>query len=253
MQNETTNTNAVRELWSSTIGIDATDPNDPALVALGSLETTAKNALISAAMWAKARGHACKAEDKDEALLFAVHPFREAGERIYKTRAVLAAVSRDGTLAYLQREIGGTVDCRSTDTGNGPADIWVADDYGDVSGVNPLLSMASGFTGWQPGAGVFAGADRQGRTVSIPSLMLAANLAGTWRLSAELVYRGLCACKAPAETLDAAGLALVDFLVDSDPDSAGITIDSVTPEGAPAELLSACRKAYKESKGKNLC
>lgn len=248
MQNETTNTNAVRELWSSTIGIDATDRNDLALIALGSLESTAKNALISAATWAKSRGHACKAEDKGEALLFAVHPFREAGERIYKTRAVLAAVPRGATLDFLQDTIGGNVDCRSTDTGNGPADIWVADDYGDVSGINPLLSLASGFTGWQPGAGVFAGFDEQGRTVSIPSLMLAANLAGAWRLSAELVYHGLCACKAPASTLDAAGLDLVDFLIDSDPDSSGISIDSVTPEGAPAVLLAACRKEFKKSK-----
>ena len=251
MQNKTTKPTAIRELWSSGLGIDATDPNDITLIALGGPESAAKNAAFSALAWAKARGHEGSMTDKDETLLFSVHPFVESGG-VYRTRAVLASVPRNGTLAYMQREIGGNIDCRETDSGRGPLDVWMADDYGDVCGINPLLSVWSGFRIWHPGACVFAGVDTSdGSTVSIPGAAVVAGLAGAWRASVDYVFRGLVACKAPADTLGAAGLSLVDFLIDSDPDSSGISIDSVTPEGAPAALLAACRKEYMLSKRNN--
>ena len=237
----------VRMLWH-TNAVIALDGDGRALcfTDYANAQETGRAAGVAVLDWTARRGHFQNTADADEALLFVARPFRSTNPdepRAFRTGARLYAVNRrDGnTGEFIRDRIGGTVDVQEAPTAKGaPLDIWIADDFGDVAGVNPLVTRLAGFRRWYPGAAVIAGSV-DGETTSLPRYMDAANLAATWRDAVDEIVRALNRtgnAAAPA-VLAAGGLELCDFFVAEAPGA--IRIDARTPEGAPADLLAACR------------
>lgn len=238
------NTTQPVKIWESTVGANAA----------GSTHDTPRLCGVSAGgaavVWTAQRGHPGTVADDDRALLFVAHPFRAVGAQNddadalpgVGTSAELWDVPRGGTYDFSRETVGSLLDCMEI----APAvDAWLADDFCGVSGVNPLLTWATGARRIYVGPAVFAGHD-DGETVSLPSVAHIAALAHRWHESAQITLDA--AKDVPGATrivLPADGASLVNFDVAESRMASGdfaVRIDAATPCGPAAQLLEAMRK-----------
>lgn len=200
--------------------------------------------------WAKSRGHVETLDDPEFVLAMAAVPWHvHEGNDVPATELNLWAVPRKKTYEFLESNIGTTFDCRNY---HGFFDCWLADDFGDVAGLNPATSAFLGMDERRvyPGPCVFAGFDGQGGMASLRDPPTIATIAAIWtraaRAMAEHSGDGLLTV-AGGETMD---MDLSES-VDEENGMFNVTIGAKTPAGSPLNGIvdALCAEFYKRKRG----
>lgn len=204
--------------------------------------------------WSFARKHPFSTKDNEKALLLTAFPFATNADGDAETRLELWEVSRDQTYEHSRGHIGAILDCVQMARG---CDMWIADFFGDVSGVNPCgtsLFLNAGRNRIIAGAAVFAGHDGEGNTTSIPDIALVGALAETWtRASLAALLACMDLPEEAAAKLTANGCELMEMEEARTEERDGffqIIQGAHTPQGAPQTIQDAIRNNGEKKEGK---
>lgn len=230
-----------REIYNAEI-LQNPDAHDPRCRAIQA-RLVGKDFFKTAIAWTFAQGHPLRTEDNEKALLLTAFPFTENKDGDAETRLELWAVSRGQTYEHLRGHIGAMID--RVDIGRG-CDMWIADAFWEVSGVNPAgtaLFLNAGRERLIAGAAVFAGHNAVGETTSIPDLALVGAISETW---ARATFAALLECmpmgEEDAAKLTANGAELMD-IDEAHTEERGeifhIFQNAHTPSGAPQKIQDA--------------
>ena len=154
-----------------------------------------------------------------------------------QTELSLWAVPLGKTGEFVRDNVGAVFGC--TDAGT-PFDCWMADDFCDVEGVNPVSSLMYGINEDRvyPGPCVLAGS-AAGKTVSIRDARTIGTIAYCWARASLALAR---AAAGDPGILTVAGGETMDMDMESGPDGDGgfsIRIGARTPDGSPLARLVA--------------
>jgi len=240
-----------REIYTSEI-LQNPDAHDPRCRAIQA-RLVGKDFFKTAIAWTFAQGHPLRTEDNEKALLLTAFPFTENKDGDAETRLELWAVSRGQTYEHLRGHIGAMID--RVDIGRG-CDMWIADAFWDVSGVNPAgtaLFLNAGRERLIAGAAVFAGHNADGETTSIPDLALVGVIAEQWtRASLAAIVECMTMGDEDAAKLTANGGELMEMEETRTEERDGIfqiISGAHTPKGAPQTIQDAIRNNGEKKEG----
>ena len=190
-----------REIYTAEI-LPNPDAHDPRCRALNA-RAVGMDFFHAALAWTFAQKHPFRTDDNEKALLLTAFPFVKNEDGDAETRLELWEVPRGQTYEHLRGHIGAMID--RVDIGRG-CDMWIADAFWEVAGVNPAgtaLFLHAGRERLIAGAAVFAGHNEDGETTSIPDLALVGAISEQWTRAA---LAALAACMTMPDE-DAASIA----------------------------------------------